>query len=967
MESPKGWTMHKQKLKLFSFSFFLAAQSLSSTFTNEFPAGRTLPGNDLDAYEVFYSMYDQAINLKAQELYTVGSDRTTPVTFGAEKEGSSSKIMRVMSPSAKDLIYAASADLEKILWFLEGLQKGTVFLNRPVYNKDGQLVSYNKAALEKFKTIDWSKHFQLTPEERKYISTPAAEDFLKDLEILKEIFPADIFSFIKPQFRKQLWETSTLIHGDKYHILRRYDSWVPLYGEPEKYIYKGHKEINKGWEVIFLPQKTYADFEKQIHWFRTTMGSKTSLFEAPGHNRVVLPQVRLTQKEQTVFEGKVAELNRMLLSYLVLRNLKGETGILGAKHKAIPDDFKLSSLNTGRGPIRLEKNRFYENSLGVEFRVGMKNSFLRHFVQAIYASRLATNDMNYLSKIQDWKLIPASKMTSEDWAFTQYDAAELGVDPEILTKALKNWTAVRKHDKPLPTAYLIPFWNWENAPFLKGKASELQRLRVDFVTALANMQNVTYANISKLISNWASASNLIADIENYMVPKRSFDRVQSPLTVNIKPKGIDVNKIDLGNEFTARMPLKLKADYDSRGQWLQTIYDMSPSERETRIQSFAQALQEKFTGQNFPVTRLASGSHGHNLSIAYELKDAQNRTWRVEWDGVSRNYDPQGNVIDSTARGGHIEIVSPKYNPQLTDIQAVYDTMAEQSLVPDYKMGGSHINIDYEIFEKNPQALARFLTLFHQHRGIISFMFQHINRLRSAEPIEVSSKLDLGLRNFTGTQEDLAQLLYNERYFNQRQSRKTRYTQIDVSNYMGAVIPNEFIKPDFDVVKARFTGGDGWSRQFRVTKHKKLEFRLFDAAKDSLEASLQIKVVRALLNKALNDNSKLDLPVQAVQHEAYVHNPQQAYNDLAQMVKDLGLSYSDYSPFVTNKLVINDGFMRGKYFESWSTRAAREFPKADGWGQALKKARNENEKIFSDSVQKKIENSPELKMCISLF
>jgi hypothetical protein len=321
----------------------------------------------------------------------------------------------------------------------------------------------------------------------------------------------------------------------------------------------------------------------------------------------------------------------------------------------------------------------------------------------------------------------------------------------------------------------------------------------------------------------------------------------------------------------------------------------------------------------------------------------------VEWDGVSRNYDSEGNILEQTARGGHIEIVSPKYNPTINEIRSVYDMMEKESIIPEYKMGGSHINIDFEVFENNPKALARFLTIFHENRGIISFMFQHINRLRSAEPVEISSNLEKSLKNFNGNKMELSQLLYNESYFNSRQNRKTRYTQIDVSNYIAPVIPTEFISPDFDVVKARFTGGDGWKKQFRVTKYKKLEFRLFDAAKDSLEAALQIKLVRAMLNLALNSETPLNRPSQSVDHEKYVKNPDLAYQDLNEMVKVLNLNYSDYSPYVTNKIMLNGKHITAPFYENWFKRANREFPKTSGWGHALQQGRSIENMIYSDS------------------
>lgn len=959
----------KSILKL-SLALLLTTSAASAqTFTKENPPGRDLPGLDLSAYEVFYSMYDQSINLSGRagdELYVIGTNRTIPVTFGAEKEGSSSKVLRIMSPNKEYFAKSLANDPSLALWFVKNFIHGNIRQRSPVLDQDGKVIELDSHFIQRMQEIDWSIFEKLTSP----IADNASEDELdaRDslhrklemyLRILEFVFPESPFSFLTKAARQKLWSSPDPdIPGER--LFGKYDHWIPLYGEAEKYIQQGHKELNNGWEVIFKPQKTYADFEKQILWFRTLMGSKTKLFESPGHSRVVMPRVALAPDQVRTFEGKAAELNRMLLAYIVLRGIKGNTGLLGAKHKAIPSEENLKDLKSGRGPIRLELDRFYKNSIGVEFRTGMKDETLRRFAHAVYTSRLATNDMNDLSSINDWKLLPQLVKTSSWWSEIVFYPEEYGVTQDQLDRAIKNFESVQKrHDRAyLSREYMLPLWTWWNAPFAKGKQAELTRLSYEFIVRLSEMQNPSYQQINRMMVDWATASNLIADVEYYMTPKKPIDRVSSPLLINVKPGDLDVNKIDLGNEFTARMPLKLKAAYDGNGTWVQTIQDMTPDEREARIKSVAETLQENFTGSREGVTRLSSGSHGHSLSIAYELKDKLNRTWRVEWDGVSRNYDLEGKILESTARGGHIEIVSPKYNPSMQEILAVYEMMEKESLVPDYKMGGSHINIDFEVFERNPKAMARFLTIFHQNRGIISFMFQHINRLRSAEPVEITPAFEAALKTFNGTQEDLAKLLYNNKYFNSRQNRKTRYTQIDVSNFMGNVIPEEFIKPDFDVVKARFTGGDGWSRQFRVTKHKKLEFRLFDAAKDPLEAALQIKVVRAMMNLAINSDVPLTRKAQTVDHEAYVKNPQKAYDDLRTLVRELGLTYADYSPYVTNKIVINGGFMRGKFYKNWFVRADQEFPKTSGWGEALLRARTKDKMFYSDSIRKPTPPAP---------
>lgn len=935
----------------------LAFNSLSApaqTFNAANPAGRTGPGMDLEAYEIFYQMLDQTIDLEAREIYP-GIEKT-PVTFGAEKEGSSSKILRIMSPANESLTEVVSRYPDKAIPLLRELLSGRMFSREPVIDKEGKTFVINQEALQELRAIDWSRFENQPKDQYEQIADENLRAELKAAAAkIPTAFPKPFFAFLKKKDRKAIWETPHFNAGyakDGTKMFRNYDSWLPLPGEPELYIYKGHEELNKGWEVIFKPQRTYADFEKQMMWFREKMGTGTQLFEAPGHNRVVMPRIPLAPDQQDAFKGRAAELNRMLLSYIVLRGLKGNTGLFGGKHKAIPSEGDLANLVTGRGPIRLELNRFYENSIGVEFRAGMKDDLVRRFSQAVYTSRLASNQMSDLAQLKDYNLIPMDIYPADHekaWQPVEWKAEDYGVDKELFDKAMANFKKIRtRHNREVARTWLVPLWQWWNAPFLAGKAPELKRLSQQFIQQLAALENPTYSKVSKMMSDWASGSNLLADVEHYLTPKKSLNRVSSALLVPIAEGKLDVNKIDLGNEFTARLPLHLKAQYDDQGKWLSTIYDMTPEEREAKIKSFAVNLQKAFGVEGGQVTRLGSGSHGHSLSIAYELKDQHARTWRVEWDGVIRNYDADGNILPETARGGHIEIVSPKYNPTMTEIEAVYSTMKNEGMIPDYKMGGSHINIDFAAFEGNPRALARFLHIFHQNRDVISFMFQHINRLRSAEPVEVSSRLSEQLRDFNGTEAELAKLLYNEGYFNGRQNRKTRYTQIDMSNYMGQVIPPEFIKPDFDVVKAKATGGEGWSRQFRVTKYKKLEFRLFDAAKDPVEAALQIKIVRAMLNKALNETGPLSAEITRVDHEAFARNPEAAYKALQRTLTDLKLDYLDYSPFVTNKLVITKAYIGGKFYRNWFTEARSKFPQAGEWGRATE-ARTGDNKIFSDN------------------
>src|SRR5690606_32091344 len=147
-------------------------------------------------------------------------------------------------------------------------------------------------------------------------------------------------------------------------------------------------------------------------------------------------------------------------------------------------------------------------------------------------------------------------------------------------------------------------------------------------------------------------------------------------------------------------------------------------------------------------------------------------------------------------------------------------------------------------------------------------------------PLEISNELSQRLKNFDGSQEELKKLLYDEQFFNTRYGRKTRYVQLDLSAYFQDVIPEEFLTEDFDIQSPV----DPWRRTFRVDpKIRKAEFRMFNAPRDAVESALQIRLVRAMLSKALNEEGELSGKVQEVNHLKYLQNPALALTDLKRM------------------------------------------------------------------------------------
>ena len=261
--------------------------------------------------------------------------------------------------------------------------------------------------------------------------------------------------------------------------------------------------------------------------------------------------------------------------------------------------------------------------------------------------------------------------------------------------------------------------------------------------------------------------------------------------------------------------------------------------------------------------------------------------------------------------------------------------------------GGGHINIDLAPFEGKPKALARFLTLFHENRAMISFMFQNLNRGHAAEALEVTPRLKEALRNFNGTELELKRLLYNERYFNRRIGRKTRNVQIDMSAYFQDIIPARHLHTDFDMKNPH----DPWRPQFRVDpKIRKMEMRLFDAPLDMFESSMQIKLVRAMLNKALNSDAQLSGRVTGFDYERLSNNYDYASQELERMCRQLGLEKGEYKFFLARAYRQVRQTLASPGFQTFEEKArVKDLKIIEGvWGEALQRERSSSRAIGSE-------------------
>ncbi|MGK5086650.1 HEAT repeat domain-containing protein, partial [Bdellovibrionota bacterium FG-2] len=482
----------------------------------------------------------------------------------------------------------------------------------------------------------------------------------------------------------------------------------------------------------------------------------------------------------------------------------------------------------------------------------------------------------------------------------------------------------------------------------------LKELTKTFIKNVAAMKKPRLENVQDALQLWAYTSNLSTDVGRYLAPAPQNDTptVARLMKANppragpdgVKGSAVDVDAIDLGIEYTARFPLKMKASYadkilpNNKKAWLSTDYDLTLEERQALIKRLATNLGKQLNGgTEVPVTAIENGGHGHSLVIVYQVKDAKGRDWRIEWDGVGRDYDPEGVILES-GRGGHCEVVTPKFNPDAAEMQAVFRAFKATNMIPATEMGGGHINIDLAPFAGKPREIARFLAIFLENRGVVATMFQRIDRLKNGEPTEISSKLIERLKNFAGTEAELKQLLYNERYFNTRVGRKSRYIQLDLSAYFQDVIPSEFISPDFDLKN------EVWRQTFRVDpKVRKAELRLMNAPRDEVESALQIKLVRAMLDFAFNQDTSLTGQVQKVDFEGSVKNPERALKEFAKTMARFGLDPAEFRPYFLDGLSSARYSVNSPNYQPLNV-ALSDHPKVAEWGVATQ------ERSLADSL-----------------
>ncbi|EPZ52354.1 hypothetical protein M902_2423 [Bacteriovorax sp. BAL6_X] len=915
---------------------------------------RTPASSKKTAYDIWGEMMEASVGYSAKATGVLGSGNRS-ITWGAEKEGSSSYITRLLGPNFNAFNNALSADQSDRAKFLK------IFFTRWMDDTPENSIrvwiddkgEYHDPAKELFDEKGRNKSMSIA-----FLNGLNPEDAsLQDLEEKWQEWGSRTnnspFSYLSPQTRRELFK-GKFPYIDKK--LNPYSQMTPIIGEAQKYIDRA-EATSVGWEILFKPQKSFGEFQEMIAWFKELMGRNGELFQAPGHQRMVVPVGDNFNRQ------KAAELTKAAQALIVLEGIAGRSGIESADYKDVLDDWEISEgiidgEETGRGPLRVDyEGRFVKDSVSIEFRSGTKNLRVARFIQASLASRFSRNDFSGIEKVHSWTLVDDQTMNHVDTLDIKY---RFGLTMEQAK------SAASKLNQASLDGYNVALWNWYNEcpMFGKTKKTILKNLTKDYLIDVASLKHTNRDNLKKAIISlqreWVASSNIIEDIRKYMMPQRNFlDRESFHKFKPGTNLPIDVNKIDLGIEYSAKFPLKFQGDYamienedgsykrerllDGKMSWLQTRVDMSADEKEAYLEKLATDLRDRLGGEG-QVERLYEDGHGHGLDIAFKIRDSKDRSWRVEWDGIGRNYTPAGDVIIDSVRAGSIEVVTPKFEPNMDEIQAVFDTFQKNNALPYIKAGGGHLNIDLTVFENKPYEFARFLAIFNEYRSVIAFMFQDLNRVKSAEPVVISDEFAKKLANWNGTETELKMALYNEGYFNKRVGRKARYTHLDVSAYFQDVIPEKFISDDFDISNPKVP----WRPAFRVNpKIRKAEVRLMNAPRDAYESALQMKLFRAILNKALNTTSEISGTLQNISHERYLNNYARLIEDLKKMTDDLGLEMREYRPIIGEGLANVEQYTSMKFYRPLKDQLVNN-PVFNGWEKAVR-PRGKNKAITSEA------------------
>ncbi len=836
------------------------------------------------------------------------------IAWSAREEGTSSKLTRMMSPSAATLrkLIDSLAPAEQKAFLTDFFHHYLVTGEYRIYQRpDGKVVDKAHHVV--------TKDGHTLPINLEHLHTGNLES--SSLEILREKWELWLtmtenspFSFLTPYARDLFYDRKM---PGLQNALPLAGDWWPIFGLPEKYAERATFDRQGVWKLTFKTQASYGQFEEMI----TDIKSHSPFFGVP-------------QWHSMAFEGDHA----MAKNLAAMAKWAWALHALGETHEGRPMfEGLLDKLDGMDGLYQVRPLGDTWQHYTIEFKFHPKNLRLRRFVQTVLAARIISGDWQGMG---DLPSNLANRAKSLNFAFDLLGE----YDPPTKKKL---WNLLLAHSGQ---HHLIPFWNWKQAPFLSAQKKALLRERTraylkDLASLKAQNSGQMAKGVHRATQQWAVSSNIVDEMRNTLRPFRVVKHLDHILhlktpqlasyQIGAQFPQVDTNTIHLGMEYTGRFPLEGElnrlgfAAFDKLGH----------SHRQAIMQNVLQDLIKEFGGDTDGIFKI-EGGHGHNLGYSYVGKDAQGREWRVDWDGINRQYDFEAQkVLKDTVGLGHLELVTPKFSPRGSELEAIYRIFKRHNVSTLGQLGSGHLNVDLAPFEGRPRALARFLSIFHQHRGIISLLFQDKIEEHYTKA-EITDKLSRTLRDFHGNEDQLKGLLYNQHYFNHFVGEKTRWTDINLSAYFQDVIPPEFISRDFDY----HNPGEPWRRQFKVDPEvRRMELRLFQGPKDAFEAALHIRLVRAMLDKALNEDAPLSGEVQKIDHRAYLRHPQKAYSDLKKLCSQIKINCQDYYSAMIEGL--NDADMFYRFFDYLPDPAWRK--RETNWGKALKRGRGSDQQISS--------------------
>jgi len=582
----------------------------------------------------------------------------------------------------------------------------------------------------------------------------------------------------------------------------------------------------------------------------------------------VYPRSSLERLHDRMVEGD-AEHAKDKYRMIGFRSMKGREGMPGQDPKKFYPDFELRSGNKG---------------------------VWRDFMEDMLQARLASGDYTGLRSFSDHNVDPGAQIEKiAPWLSSDQNESLKRLEESLPHERSDN----RYYRKDMRNKIFSPLLDWEaRLPFRLGGeslkkaqakyAEELKAISDDFVKRKARTKKPesheklwqeTQEKIEKAIYDFAKEAQLSKAFLNYLIP-----RPTNLPDIRVSSSGpIDVNQINLGTEYSFRFLGKPKNKADAHER-----IEMTASE-------LAKALgATKVTGVDDPK------GHGHGLGLKFLVTDENGQKWRVEWDGIQRYYR-DGRAI--APKGGHIEIPSPKAAPQdMEQIRKLFEVNRSLGQVPSRVAGGAHINIDLQPFYGLPEKegarkFVNFLNQFENNREMIQFLWQHPYRTAAAFPLEMTPSLKSKLNAFNGTWDDLARLLYEEKYFNPYVGRKPGYTQLNVTALMSGLVPEAY-QQTIDIKNPR----TDWFPAFGGKGTDRVELRLFDAPSDEYFAALQIKYIRALLDKSLNGIQEIPISKKydAQDFSIWKENENQFNQAAKNHLLELGLDPKEFLPVLVD-------------------------------------------------------------------